>query len=117
MPTSRSRWRKRAVPDRYVIVVPANAPETLAYLAESFKNVPDVEIVADRRDARAPAAAAPVERRAARRTQEAFGCTLVRIERTAAPVQTPDSSPPATPNTVAPIGRIRLRDLPLLRER
>jgi hypothetical protein len=106
------------VPDRYVIVVPANAPETLAYLTDSFRNVPDVDVVADRRDARAPAAAAPVERRATRRTQEAFGCTLVRIERTAAPTESAvDPLPPTAPTRIARLDSIRLRDLPLLRER
>ena len=106
------------MPDRYVIVVPANAPETLAYLTESFRNVADVDVVADRRDARAPAAAGRVERRATRRMQEAFGCTLVRIERTAAPPEPAlDPSPPTAPTTIVPIGPIRLRDLPLLRER
>jgi hypothetical protein len=106
------------VPDRYVIVVPANAPETLAYLTESFRNVADVDVVADRRDARAPAAAAPVERRARRHTQEAFGCTLVRIARTAAPPGPAlDPSPPTDPTRIVPTGALRLRDLPLLRER
>jgi hypothetical protein len=106
-----------AVPDRYVIVVPVNAPQTVAYLTDSFKNVPDVEVVADRRRPRAPAAAAPVERRAVRRTQEAFGCTLVRIERPAAPVPPPDADvSPASPASVVSLGSIRLRNLPLLRE-
>lgn len=104
------------MPDRYVIVVPANEPETLAYLADSFRHVPDVDVVADRR-ARAPAAAAPVERRAARRTREAFGCLLVRIERTAAPIPPSAPMPPAASNRIAASGAIRLRDLPLLRER
>lgn len=93
------------MPDRYVIVVPVNAPDTLAYLTDSFRNVPDVEVVADRRQMRPPAETAPVERRMIRRTQEAFGCTLVRIERS-----------PAPPSPVASLDPIRLRDLPVLRE-
>jgi hypothetical protein len=69
------------MPDRYVIVIPVNSPETVAYLTESFKNVPDVEIIVDRRRPSGAAAPPVVERRAGhdrRRTQEAFGCTLVR---------------------------------------
>jgi len=67
---------------RYVVVVPRNAPDTARYLTESFKDVPDVEIVVERRQR--PAAAAPqdVERRDRRRSViEAFGCTLVKILR------------------------------------
>jgi hypothetical protein len=90
------------VPGRYVLVVPASAPDTLAYLTESFRNVRDVEVVADRRQG-TPPATAPAERRAARRTQEAFGCRLVRID-----------GPPAL--SASALDPVRLRDLPLLRE-
>ena len=108
-----------SVPDRYVIVVPVNAPETLAYLTDSFRNVSDVEVVADRRQTRAPAAAAPVERRTVRRTQEAFGCVLVRVERPPAQPGRPlDAVPPApAPSTDAlSPGSVRFRNLPLLRD-
>ena len=65
---------------RYVVVVPRNAPDTLAYLTESFKDVPDVEVVLDRRQRAATSAPRPVERRDRRPSAvEAFGCTLVRI--------------------------------------
>jgi hypothetical protein len=89
------------VRDRYVLVVPANAPDTLAYLTESLRHVSGVDVVADRRRASAPSVTAPLERRAVRRTQEAFGCRLVRIERAPAP-----PAPTRDP--------VRLRDLPLL---
>jgi len=107
------------VPDRYVIVVPVSAPETLAYLTESFKHVPDVEVVADRRNPRAPAVPMQTERRAARRTQEAFGCALVRIEQGAKqPAPSPDAvEPPNPPPSAAARSSIHFRDLPLLRER
>jgi hypothetical protein len=68
---------------RYVVVVPRDAPDTLDYLTESFKDVPDVEVVLDRRQ-RAAAASAPqpVERRDDHAAAvEAFGCTLVRVSR------------------------------------
>jgi hypothetical protein len=96
------------VPHRYVVVVPPNAPETLAYLTESFKNVPDVEVIVDRRRPTATPARPVVERRASGgqpRTQEAFGCTLVRI-----------AEPPPTSGAVIPLGPARLRMLPMLRE-
>lgn len=70
---------------RYVVVVPCDAPDTLEYLMESFKDVPDVEVVLDRRR-RSAAASAPqsVERRNDHAAAvEAFGCTLVRIVRRA----------------------------------
>jgi hypothetical protein len=71
-----------APPHRYVVVVPRHAPDTLAYLTESFKNVPDVEIVLDRRQRSAESAPRPVERRDRHPSAvEAFGCTLVRILR------------------------------------
>ena len=107
------------MPDRYVIVVPVNAPETLAYLTESFKHVPDVEVVADRRNPRAPAVTMPTERRAVRRTQEAFGCALVRIERGARPsAPSSDAAEPAKPAAAVSVrSSIQFRDLPLLRER
>jgi hypothetical protein len=108
-----------AVPDRYVIVVPVNAPETLAYLTESFKHVPDVQVVADRRNRRAPAVTMPTERRAVRRTQEAFGCALVRIEQGVKPATPPPDAiaPPQPPAAVPVRSSIQFRDLPLLRER
>lgn len=84
------------MPHRYVVIVPPNAPETLAYLTESFKNVPDVEVIVDRRRPTVTPTRPDVERRAGggpHRTQEAFGCTLVRI---------------AEP--------VRLRAVPMLRE-
>ena len=96
------------MPDRYVIVVPINAPDTLAYLTDSFKNVRDVDVVADRR-ARTPATDVPVERRASRRIQEAFGCTLVRIERTRDAVERFPAAPSHERSE-----SLRLRDLPLL---
>jgi len=66
---------------RYVVVVPRNAPDTAKYLTASFKDVPDVEIVVERRQ-RAAAAPQPIERRDRRRSViEAFGCTLVKILR------------------------------------
>ena len=68
---------------RYVVVVPRSAPDTLAYLTESFKDVPDVEVVADRRQHVPTPPPQPVERRDRRRSAvEAFGCTLVRTWRT-----------------------------------
>ena len=67
---------------RYVVVVPRHAPDTLAYLTESFKNVPDVEVVLDRRQRSATPAPRPVERRDRHPSAvEAFGCTLVRVLR------------------------------------
>jgi len=99
------------MPDRYVIIVPPNAPETLAYLTESFKNVPDVEIVVDRRRPSGAAARPVVERRAPndrRRTQEAFGCTLVRIPRA---VLMPAAAPRAV---VVPFGPLTFRNPPML---
>jgi hypothetical protein len=69
---------------RYVVVVPRNAPDTVAYLTESFKNVPDVEIVVDRRQRSVGTAPQAGERRDHRpATVEAFGCTLVRVSRKA----------------------------------
>ena len=68
------------MPHRYVVIVPRSAPETLAYLSRSFKDVPEVEVIVDRRT---PSATAPplVERRErVRWSREAFGCTLVRID-------------------------------------
>jgi hypothetical protein len=84
-----------AMAHRYVVVVPPGAPETLAYLTESFKNIPDVEVVLDRR--RSPATSGPplVERRASDRphwTRDAFGCTLVRV-----------ATPPPAPVRQAPV--------------
>ena len=67
---------------RYVVVVPRSAPDTLAYLTESFKDVPDVQIVVERRQRTVAAAPQVVERRDhGRSAVEAFGCTLVRILR------------------------------------
>jgi hypothetical protein len=104
------------VPDRYVVVVPANAPETLAYLTESFKNVRDVVVIAERRRRRTAGATAPVERRANRPTREAFGCILVRVKRAAdEPAEPSPPLPPPATATSAP-SPIQLRTLPLLRE-
>jgi hypothetical protein len=68
---------------RYVIVVPRNAPDTLEYLTESLRGVPWVEVVLDRRAARAEPAPPPlIERRGdngAAHNGEAFGCRLVRV--------------------------------------
>jgi len=109
------------MPDCYVIVVPPNAPDTLAYLTESFKNIPDIEIIVDRRRPSGAAAAAQpaVERRAKndrRRTQEAFGCTLVRIPRAGLVVAAPPTPAPAPRAVVIPFGPLSLRNLSMLRE-
>jgi hypothetical protein len=67
---------------RYIVVVPRHSPDTLAYLTKSFKDVPDVEVVLDRRQRSATPAPQPVERRDRHPSAvEAFGCTLVRILR------------------------------------
>jgi hypothetical protein len=67
---------------RYVVVVPRSAPDTLAYLTASFKDVPDVEIVVERRQRAAASAPQTVERRDHKPSMvEAFGCTLVRVAR------------------------------------
>ena len=101
------------MPDRYIVVVPPNAPETLAYLTESFKNVPDIEIVVDRRRPSGAAAHPIVERRVPdrRRIQEAFGCTLVRIPRAMLTPVRPAPQPAGTR-----FGPLRLRAVPALRE-
>ena len=65
---------------RYVVVVPRGAVDTLHYLTESFKKVPDVQVVLDRRQRPVLTTAPGVERRDRRPSAaEAFGCTLVRI--------------------------------------
>jgi hypothetical protein len=102
------------MPDCYVVVIPPNAPETLAYLTESFKNVPDIEIVVDRRRPSGAAARPIVERRAPddrRRTQEAFGCTLVRIPRASLAPMVAAPRPAGTR-----FGPLRFRTVPALRE-
>jgi len=68
---------------RYIVVVPPSAPETLAYLTESFKNVADVQVVADRRRTSGTSVRPLVDRRASTGhwSREAFGCTLVRVAR------------------------------------
>jgi hypothetical protein len=67
---------------RYVVVVPRSAPDTLAYLTESFKDVPDVEIIVERRQRGTAKAPQSMERRDHRPSAvEAFGCTLVRVLR------------------------------------
>jgi hypothetical protein len=102
------------MPDCYIVVVPPNAPETLAYLTESFKNVPDIEIVVNRRRPSGAAARPIVERRAPddrRRIQEAFGCTLVRIPRAALTPVLPAPRPVGTR-----FGPLRLRSGLALRE-
>jgi hypothetical protein len=105
-----------AVPDRYVIVVPASAPETLDYLVDSFRNVPDVQVVLDRRRRRPAGTPAPVERRVSRWSQEAFGCTLVRLG-PAAPEPASGHTTTTTPASSShERSSIRLRTLPLLRQ-
>ncbi|HYE92721.1 MAG TPA: hypothetical protein VEA38_16950 [Terriglobales bacterium] len=110
--------------DRFVVVVPRNAPETFAYLAESFRAVAGVEVVLDRRTPGPDDVRQLVERRAAGRPRavEAFGCTLVRVARPAAPAPVPIAAPvplgaPAEIRRVpsAP-PRLRLRTLPVLKE-
>ncbi len=116
---------------RYVVVVPRSAPETLDYLTASFKDIPDVEVVLDRRDGSTMSVGILVEQRGVRWTQDAFGCTLVRVAR---PVptpcrDTPVASPPPPASLVAPASlasparlgvhawsAIRWRTPPLLRE-
>jgi len=67
---------------RYVVVVPRSAPDTLAYLTLSFKDVPDVQIVVERRQRATAAAPQTMERRDHKpSTVEAFGCTLIRVSR------------------------------------
>jgi hypothetical protein len=90
--------------DRYVVIVPRGATETLAYLTESFKNVPDVEVVVERRRSPAPSVRPLVDRRAAadpRHVQEAFGCRLVRIPRAEAPAAPPEEPPAPSPGPAA----------------
>jgi hypothetical protein len=90
------------MPYRYVVIVPRSAPETLAYLSRSFQDVPDVEVIVDRREARASTPPPVVDRRAsACWTREAFGCALVRIE---VPISAPArEAVPADPaSAVAP---------------
>ncbi|MBM4443431.1 MAG: hypothetical protein FJ027_23735 [Candidatus Rokubacteria bacterium] len=110
--------------DRFVVIVPRNAPETFAYLTESFRAVPDVEVVLDRRVPGPDDVRQLVERRAADRPRgvEAFGCTLIRVARPAAPALVPIGAPapltaPAEIRRVpsAPT-RLRLRTLPVLKE-
>ena len=64
-----------------MVVVPRGAPDTFAYLTESFKDDSSVEVVMDRRRA-VPATPPPdVERRARRedhRVREVCGCALFR---------------------------------------
>ena len=68
--------------DRYVVIVPRSSPETFAYLSESFRSLPEVEIVLDRRAA-APDVRQRIERRGGepRFENDAFGCRLIRVER------------------------------------
>jgi hypothetical protein len=89
---------------RYLVIVPRTAPETFAYLMDSFRAVPDVEVVVDRRQPAGPLSPEARERRAGERARhvEAFGCTLVR--------KAPASEP------VGLASQLRLRTLPLLRE-
>ena len=64
---------------RYVVVVPRSAPDTLQYLTESFRNVPDVHVVLDRRRPVTESAGEFIERRGCPSAVQAFGCTLVRV--------------------------------------
>jgi hypothetical protein len=116
-----------AMAHHYLVVVPPSAPETLAYLTESFKNIPDVEVVVDRRRSPATSGQPLVERRASDRprwTRDAFGCTLVRL---AAPPPAPvrqapvtvlehGGAPAPTPSVPMRFGPIRFCSLPALRE-
>ena len=80
--------------DRYVVIVPRSAPETHAYLSESFRSLPEVQVVLDRR---APSTAVRrlVERRGGEPPLEndAFGCRLIRVESPAADLTASTTSP------------------------
>jgi len=97
---------------RYLVIVPRNAPETFAYLSESFRTLPDVELVVDRRDRAVPPVPKSDDRRGRARRVEAFGCTLVPR----APVPDPAVSlPPARVAPAAAPGR-PVRTRPAVRE-
>jgi len=96
--------------DRYVVIVPRSAPETFAYLSESFRSLPDVEVVLDRR-AQSPDVRRLVERRGEERGLEsdAFGCRLIRLEAAAdAKASNAGPVPPLRSGPGAP-PRLRLR--------
>jgi hypothetical protein len=67
--------------DRYVVIVPRSSPETYEYLSESFRSLPEVQIVLDRR-APSPDVRRLVERRGdeSRLENDAFGCRLIRVD-------------------------------------
>jgi hypothetical protein len=67
---------------RYVLVVPRDAPDTLAYLQESFRTLADIEVVMERRRRDAPQSSRELDRRVVGRERLplAFGCTLIRVQ-------------------------------------
>ena len=100
--------------DRYVVIVPRSAPETYAYLTESFRSLPDViEVVLDRR-AHSPEVRRLVERRGGehRFESDAFGCRLIKLESPAADAKASNAGPvpPLRSGPSAP-SRLRLRQV------
>ena len=99
--------------DRYVVIVPRSAPETFAYLSESFRSLPEVEVVLDRR-AQSPEVRRLVERRGGepRFENDAFGCRLIKLEAAAADAKASNAGPvpPLRSGPGAP-PRLRLRQV------
>jgi hypothetical protein len=91
---------------RYVIVVPRDAPDTLAYLTESLRGVQGVQVVLDRRTPRDEPATPLIERRTdngSPASGEAFGCRLVRVSVPApAPLHARWGASPSETTKVAP---------------
>ena len=94
--------------DRYVVIVPRSAPETFAYLSESFRSLPEIEVVLDRR-AHSPEVRRLVERRGGERRFEsdAFGCLLIKLD-PAADAKASNAGP-VPPMRSGPSGPPRLR--------
>ena len=99
--------------DRYVVIVPRSAPETYAYLTESFRSLPDVEVVLDRR-APSHEVRRLVERRGGdlRLESDAFGCRLIRVASTAPDAKATNAGPvPPLGSGAGASSRVRLRQV------